>query len=73
MHYPAIHLFTVFKEKDVSLPVTEYITDNEITLPMYAKLTDEQVDFICETLKEELNNKNTTIHNTRLGGGKKTI
>lgn len=71
VHYPAIHLFTVFKEKDVSLPVTEYITDNEITLPMYAKLSDEQVDFICETLKEELNNKITTIQNIRQGGVRK--
>ena len=69
VHYPAIHLFSVFKEVGVVLPVTEYITDNEITLPMYAKLSDEQVDFICETLKEELNNKNTTIQNTRQGGG----
>ena len=50
VHYPAIHLFSVFKEEGVSLPVTEYITDNEITLPMYAKLTDEQIDFICKEL-----------------------
>ena len=50
VHYPAIHRFSVFKEHNVSLPVTEYISDNEITLPMYAKLTDEQVDFICDTL-----------------------
>lgn len=51
VHYPAIHLFSVFKEEGVSLPVTEYISDNETTLPMYARLSDEQVDFICDTLK----------------------
>lgn len=54
VHYPAIHLFSVFKEEGVSLPITEYISDNEITLPMYARLKDEQVDFICEALKESL-------------------
>ena len=51
VHYPAIHLFSVFKEAGVSLPLTEYISSNEITLPMYARLTDEQVDFICNSLK----------------------
>lgn len=51
VHYPAIHLFSVFKEDGVSLPVTEYISDNEITLPMYANLTYEQVDFICGELR----------------------
>ena len=54
VHYPAIHLFSVFKEEGVCLPVTEYISDNEITLPMYARLSDEQVDFICDTLKSAI-------------------
>ena len=54
VHYPAIHLFSVFKDKSNSLPITEYISDNEITLPMYTKLTDDQVDYICTSLKEAL-------------------
>ena len=32
------------------LPQTDYVTDNEVTLPMYAALTMEQVDFICEVV-----------------------
>lgn len=55
IHYPAIHKFTAYKEFSRSLPITEYIVDNEITVPMYAALTEEQVKYICETLKGALN------------------
>jgi dTDP-4-amino-4,6-dideoxygalactose transaminase len=37
------------------LPQTEYVTENEITLPMYAALNGEQVDFICDTFINALN------------------
>ena len=49
VHYPAIHRFSIYKDYGAILPQTEYVADNEITLPMYAALTDEQIDFICET------------------------
>ena len=49
VHYPAAHKFSTYKELGAVLPQTEYVTDNEITLPMYAALTDEQIDFICDT------------------------
>lgn len=54
VHYPAIHRFSIYKTPKIVLPQTEYVTDNEITLPMYASLTDEQVDFIVETVKKVL-------------------
>lgn len=54
VHYPAIHHFSVYKEAGFHLPQTEYVTDNEITLPMYAALTNEQIDFIIVTLKQAL-------------------
>ena len=50
VHYPAAHLFSTYQELGAVLPQTEYVTDNEITLPMYAALTMEQVDFICDTM-----------------------
>ncbi len=52
VHYPAVHHFSTFEELGAVLPQTDYVTDNEITLPMYAALTDEQVDFICENVKK---------------------
>ena len=55
VHYPAIHRFYIYKEYGAVLPKTEYVTDHEITLPMYAALTMEQVDFICETVDKVIN------------------
>lgn len=55
VHYPAIHRFSIYKDFCVSLPQTEYVTDNEITLPMYAALTDEQIDYICEVYDHAIN------------------
>jgi len=54
VHYPAIHHFSIYKKAGFHLPQTEYVTDNEITLPMYAALTNEQIDFIVATLKQVL-------------------
>lgn len=55
VHYPAIHRFSIYKEYGAVLPQTEYVTDHEITLPMYAALTIEQVDFICDTVDRVIN------------------
>lgn len=55
VHYPAIHRFSIYKNCGAVLPQTDYVTDHEITLPMYAALTTEQVDFICETLDKAVN------------------
>ncbi len=54
VHYPPIHQFSIYKEFKTHLPLTEYVCDNEITLPMYSKLTEEDVTFICQTLIEAL-------------------
>ena len=50
IHYPAIHRFSAYKSFSRNLPNTEYVTDNEITLPMYAKLEKDQIKYICESL-----------------------
>ena len=52
VHYPAVHHFSTFEELGAVLPQTDYVTNNEITLPMYAALTDEQIDLICDTVKK---------------------
>lgn len=54
-HYPAIHRFSVYKDYPANLPITEYVCDNEITLPMYAALTEDEIKYIVETLKNALN------------------
>lgn len=50
VHYPAVHHFSTYKNFEAILPQTDYVTDNEITLPMYASLTMEQVDEICKVV-----------------------
>jgi dTDP-4-amino-4,6-dideoxygalactose transaminase len=54
VHYPAIHRFSIYKEFNALLPITEYVSDNEITLPMYSSLSIDEVNYICSTLKEIL-------------------
>lgn len=54
VHYPAVHRFSIYADCAAKLPRTEFVCDHEITLPMYAALTDEQVDFICDTLIQQL-------------------
>ena len=51
VHYPAVHRFSIYKEFPAELPQTDFVTDHEITLPMYAALTMDQVDTICSVLK----------------------
>ena len=55
VHYPGIHRFSIYKDYSVELPITEYVTDNEITLPMYASLSFEEIDFIVNTLNTAIN------------------
>ena len=55
VHYPAVHRFAIYRTFCVSpLPVTEYVTDHELTLPMYGSLTGTEIDYICNSLKEVL-------------------
>jgi len=53
-HYPAIHKFSMYKEYPSNLPITEYVCDNEITLPMYGALTHDEIKYISSTLKKGL-------------------
>ena len=54
VHYPAAHKFSTYKDLGAVLPLTEYVMDNEITLPMYAALSSEQVNLICDTFEKAL-------------------
>ncbi len=54
VHYPAVHLFSIYSSAKTKLPLTEYFSSNEITLPLYSKLTNEEIDFIVSTLAKIL-------------------
>jgi len=50
VHYPAVHRFSIYQSKKWNLPVTEYVADNVITLPMYGGLTREQIARVVDEL-----------------------
>lgn len=53
IHYPPVHLFDIyFNEEEKGLSKTESVYNRLITLPMYGNLTEKQVNYICEKLKE---------------------
>ena len=58
VHYPAVHRFSIYRRFSMVLPITEYVADNLISLPMFSRLSIEDVDFICFTLQKILTRNN---------------
>ena len=54
IHYPSVHRFSIYENNYVELPKTDYISNNEITLPMYSSLKNKEVDYISNSLIEIL-------------------
>jgi UDP-4-amino-4-deoxy-L-arabinose-oxoglutarate aminotransferase len=52
VNFRAIHLLKYYREhhggREGQLPVAEEIGDRTITIPLYSKLTDEEVDFVID-------------------------
>ena len=54
-HYPVpVHLQKYFSKKHKlgDFPVAEYNATHGLSLPMYAELTEEQIDYVCGYVKE---------------------
>ena len=56
INYPSIHLFSFYKNKygftEGMFPNCEEIASREISIPLYSKLADEEVEYIIKTIKE---------------------
>lgn len=54
IHYTPIHKFSLYRSDSaiISLPVTELVSKEVLTLPLFPDLKGEEVDFICEKIKE---------------------
>lgn len=50
VHYPSVHKFNMYKNFGYSLPKAEYVSDNEITLPLFYSLTSKNVRSIAKSL-----------------------
>jgi dTDP-4-amino-4,6-dideoxygalactose transaminase len=53
IHYRPIHTFSYYKEKYGmrKLPITEFVANREVTLPLYPSMGEEKVQFVVEKVK----------------------
>jgi dTDP-4-amino-4,6-dideoxygalactose transaminase len=58
VHYPPIHRFSFHGASDrvrtLSLTKTNALADRELTLPLYPRMTEADVDEVCEALRSAL-------------------
>ncbi len=58
VHYPPIHLFTYYRKAfgygKGALPLTEYVGEHELTLPLYPGMSDRDVHRVVDCLNESL-------------------
>lgn len=50
MHYPPVHLFSIYRECSTPLPLTESAARRLITLPMYSSMKKEDVAYISTSM-----------------------
>jgi dTDP-4-amino-4,6-dideoxygalactose transaminase len=58
IHYPPVHHFQIYheawKERGMDLPVTEDVAAREVTLPLYPTMSEEQVKWVVQAIKETM-------------------
>jgi dTDP-4-amino-4,6-dideoxygalactose transaminase len=58
IHYPPVHHFQIYQEewqkRGNYLPLTEEAGNREVTLPLYASMRDEQVEWVAQAIHETL-------------------
>jgi dTDP-4-amino-4,6-dideoxygalactose transaminase len=52
VHYPPVHRFSYYRDETIELSRAEEIADRVVTLPLHPKLTDTDVDIVCDALLE---------------------
>jgi dTDP-4-amino-4,6-dideoxygalactose transaminase len=54
IHYPPIHQFSFYTQRypGITLPNTEYAARHEISMPLYAGMTAEQIDHVIQAVKK---------------------
>ncbi len=58
VHYRPIHLHSYYRNsfgyREGDFPIAEYIGKRTISIPLYPKLTDKEIDYVINTIKEIL-------------------
>ena len=45
-------MFAAFGSENTSLPITDWLTERVISLPIHTEMEQEQLDYICAAVKE---------------------
>lgn len=56
VHYIPLHHHPIYKDSKADVPVSEQVWKKIVLLPMFPSLTDEQVDYIINSVKEFFRN-----------------
>lgn len=54
IHYPSIQSFTAYKDRVGPTPLAQYVSDHELTLPLYPGMSDADVDLVCDSFEKAL-------------------
>lgn len=58
INYPVIHLFSFYRKgfgfREGMFPIAEEIANREISLPLYSKLKDREVDYVIEKVSKAI-------------------
>jgi len=54
IHYPAIQSFKAYKDIVSPTPKSQYVSQHELTLPLYPTMTVDEVDIVCDSIKKNL-------------------
>jgi dTDP-4-amino-4,6-dideoxygalactose transaminase len=54
LHYPPVHRFSIYADGAPELPLTDAYSTRAITLPLFAGMTDEQLDLVVDALRDGL-------------------
>ncbi|MCO4782543.1 MAG: DegT/DnrJ/EryC1/StrS family aminotransferase [Candidatus Cloacimonetes bacterium] len=62
IHYPIpIHLQSIFNGKQGDCPIAEKLAQQTLSLPIYPNLTDSEVDYVCDRIRDFSMNKNIEV------------
>lgn len=58
VHYPPVHRFQIYETDWLTsgslLPITEEVSSCHVTLPLYAAMRDEQVEWVAHAAQQVL-------------------
>ena len=55
VHYPPVHLFAYYRStmrQDAELPLTEYVGQREVTLPLFPAMDEQQIDYVVDCMMD---------------------